>query len=271
MRDIGGKNRQASRELQQLAERDGVNVQIVDLDVTVPASVDAAVERIVREAGVVDVLVNNAGHMSIGLAEGFAEEQIRQQFEVNFFGPVLLCRAVLPGMRQRRSGLIVHVSSIVGRVLFPACAFYCASKFALEAYAEVLHYEVSGFGIDSVLVQPGPYPTHLLANSPAPRDEERTGTYGELSRIRDLFVNSFGDFFASEQAPDPQEVADAVVRLIEQPAGSRALRTVCGPDYGAIAINRHTAPLQAEVLRAIGMGALAHRADLSATQASGSA
>jgi NAD(P)-dependent dehydrogenase (short-subunit alcohol dehydrogenase family) len=265
MRDIGGKNRQASRELQQLAERDGVNVQIVDLDVTVPASVDAAVERIVREAGAVDVLVNNAGHMSIGLAEGFAEEQIRQQFEVNFFGPVLLCRAVLPGMRQRRSGLIVHVSSIVGRVLFPACAFYCASKFALEAYAEVLHYEVSGFGIDSVLVQPGPYPTHLLANSPAPRDEERIGTYGELSRIRDLFVNSFGDFFASEQAPNPQEVADAVVGLIEQPAGSRALRTVCGPDYGAIAINRHTAPLQAEVLRAIGMGALAHRADLSAT------
>ena len=105
---------------------------------------------------------------------------------LTFFGPVRLCRAVLPHMRERRSGLIVHVSSIVGRVLFPACAFYCASKFALEAYAEVLHYELTGLGIDSVLVEPlvepGPFPTHLLANSAGPLDQERARGYGQLPR-----------------------------------------------------------------------------------------
>jgi NAD(P)-dependent dehydrogenase (short-subunit alcohol dehydrogenase family) len=253
--------------MEQLAKRDGLHLQTLELDVTEQSSVDAALDRIVRESKHLDVLVNNAGHMSIGLAEGFTEDQIRQQFEVNFFGPVRLCRVVLPAMRQRRSGLIVHISSIVGRVLFPACAFYCASKFALEAYAEVLHYELAGFGIDSVLVEPGPYPTPLLANSPAPADNERVSEYEELSSVREVFVKSFSDFFASARAPDPQEVADAIVQLIEQPAGRRSLRTVCGPDYGTTLLNRQNAPLQAEVLRAIGMGHLAARADPPETSA----
>jgi NAD(P)-dependent dehydrogenase (short-subunit alcohol dehydrogenase family) len=176
--------------------------------------------------------------------------------EVNFFGPVRLCRAVLPHMRQRRAGLIVNVTSIAGRVLFPACGFYCAGKFALEAFAEVLHYELTEFGIDSVLVEPGPYPTHLLANSPGPADRERADSYGRISSIREMFTESFRQFFESGQAPNPQEIADAILRLIESPAGKRPLRTVCGPDYGAIAMNRQIAPIQADVLRAPGMGAM---------------
>lgn len=168
MRDTGGKNREAGEQLQRVADRERLTLRVLDLDVTAPDSADK-VERLLAETGRLDVLVNNAGHMSIGIAESFSEDQVRQQMEVNFFAPVRLCRAVLPHMRQRRSGLIVHVSSIVGRVLFPACAFYCASKFALEAYAEVLHYELTPFGIDSVIVQPGPFPTRLLENSPGPR------------------------------------------------------------------------------------------------------
>jgi hypothetical protein len=91
--------------------------------------------------------------------------------------------------------------------------------------------------------------------------------YEELSSVREVFVKSFSDFFASAQAPDPQEVADAIVQLIEQPAGRRPLRTVCGPDYGTTVLNRQNAPLQAEVLRAIGMGHLAARADPPETSA----
>jgi NADP-dependent 3-hydroxy acid dehydrogenase YdfG len=163
-------------------------------------------------------------------------------------------------MRQRGSGLLVHVSSIVGRVLFPGCAFYCASKFALEAYAEVLHYELTGSGIDSVIVEPGPFPTHLLANSPAPEDRERAAGYGQLSTLREMFAASFEKFFASEQAPNPQDIANAILRLVETPSGKRPLRTICGPDYGASVINRQTAPIQAQVLEQIGMGALASRA-----------
>jgi NAD(P)-dependent dehydrogenase (short-subunit alcohol dehydrogenase family) len=116
----------------------------------------------VNEAGRLDVLVNNAGVMSIGLAEGFTEEQARRKMDVNFLGPFRLCRAVLPHMRGRRSGLIVHVTSIVGRIVFPGAALYCASKFAHEALAEALHYELTGTGVESVIVGPGPYATHLL-------------------------------------------------------------------------------------------------------------
>jgi NAD(P)-dependent dehydrogenase (short-subunit alcohol dehydrogenase family) len=260
MRDVGGRNREASAALTDAANRESLSVHVIDLDVTSTRSVDNAVALILSDARRLDVLVNNAGHMSIGIAEGFTEEQVRQQMEVNFFAPVQLCRAVLPHMRERRSGLIVHVSSIVGRVLFPACAFYCASKFALEAYAEVLHYELTSFNIDSVIVQPGPFPTQLLANSPAPADQERVSGYEQLSSIREMFADSFRQLFASTEAPDPQIVPDAILRLIDSPAGTRPLRTVCGPDYGATIINRQTAPIQANVLRALGMPEMAQRA-----------
>jgi NAD(P)-dependent dehydrogenase (short-subunit alcohol dehydrogenase family) len=265
MRGAAGKNREAGDELLEVANRERLGLHLVDLDVTSTPSVDAAIARVLSDVGRLDVLVNNAGHMSIGIAEAFTEAQVREQMEVNFFAPVQLCRAVLPQMRQRRSGLIVHVSSIVGRVLFPACAFYCASKFALEAYAEVLHYELTPFGIDSVIVQPGPFPTRLLDNSPGPIDQERVTAYEPLSSIREMFAGSFRQFFASNDAPDPQLVADAILRLIEAPAGSRPLRTVCGPDYGAAIINQHTVPIQADVLRALGMPEMAQRSQMSGT------
>jgi NAD(P)-dependent dehydrogenase (short-subunit alcohol dehydrogenase family) len=260
MRECEGKNRHAATEILELASREGLSIEVIDLDVTRPESISSAIQNLTSRDTDIDVLVNNAGHMSIGIAEAFTEEQIQEQFAVNFFGAVRLSRAVLPRMRERGSGLIVHVSSIVGRLLFPGCAFYCASKFALEAYAEVLHYELTGLGIDSVLVEPGPFPTHLLANSPGPLDEERARAYGSLSSLRELFVDNFEKFFASDQAPDPQEIATAIVGLIQMAPGERPLRTVCGPDYGATQINRQSAPVQAQVLRDIGMGMLAPRA-----------
>jgi NAD(P)-dependent dehydrogenase (short-subunit alcohol dehydrogenase family) len=260
MRGATGKNQRAADELLELAGKEKLPLDVIDLDVTVSESVNSAVQRFSRAGNIPEVLVNNAGNMSIGIAEAFTEEQAQQQFDVNFFGPIRLCRALLPAMRQRGSGLFVHVSSIVGRVLFPGCAFYCASKFALEAYAEVLHYELTGLGIDSVIVEPGPFPTHLLANSPAPADPDRAAGYGQLSALRELFSDSFEKFFASEQAPDPQEIADAILRLIDTPPGKRPLRTICGPDYGASMVNRQNAPIQARVLEQIGMGMLAGRA-----------
>jgi NAD(P)-dependent dehydrogenase (short-subunit alcohol dehydrogenase family) len=254
MRDTASRNREVAEALTKIPVRG------IDLDVTQTESVNHAVETVIREAGRLDVLVNNAGNMSIGIAEAFTDHQAQQQMDVNFLGAVRTCRAVLPHMRQRAQGLIIHVSSIVGRVLFPACAFYCASKFALEAYAEVLHYELSGLGVESVIVEPGPFPTQLLANSPEPADRSRAEAYGSIAQIREVFSDTFSKFFASEQTTKPQDVADAIARLVGTPSGKRPLRTVCGPDYGAIAINEHTAPIQAEVLRALGMPAMAQRA-----------
>jgi NAD(P)-dependent dehydrogenase (short-subunit alcohol dehydrogenase family) len=128
---------------------------------------------------------------------------------------------------------LIHVTSIVGRILFPGCAFYCASKFAQEAFAEVLHYELAGTGVESVIVEPGPYPSQLLSNSPAPEDLNRLAGYGDSAGLRDKFLAHFSELFASPEAPDTQEVADAILRLVELPPGSRPMRTVCGLDFNA--------------------------------------
>lgn len=259
MRQVGGRNAEAAASLTRLAGRDHLSIRVLELDVTNEQSAGKAVDLVVRESGRLDVLVNNAGLMSIGLAEAFTEEQARYQMDVNVLGPFRLSRAVLPHMRSQRSGLLIHVSSIVGRIVFPGAALYCASKFALEALAESLHYELAGTGVESIIVQPGPYPTDLLANSPGPQDMERLAGYGELASLRDTFIGMFKQLFASGASPHPQEVAEAIARLIDLPAGERPLRTVCGLDYGASAINDEIAPRQAEVLRALGMGQMIAR------------
>ena len=253
MREVTAKNAERGSELQRLAADENLRIRVIELDVQNTSSVQAAVELVVREQGRIDAVVNNAGLMSIGLAEGFTEEQVAHQMDVNFMGTVRVSQAVLPFMRTAKAGLLVHVTSIVGRILFPACAFYCASKFAQEAYAEVLNYELAGTGVESIIVEPGPYPTHLLANSPGPVGAERLDGYGQVAGIRDQFMAQFAQLFASAEAPDPQEVADAILRLVNTPAGQRAMRTVCGLDFGANKVNETVAPMQAAVLRALGM------------------
>jgi NAD(P)-dependent dehydrogenase (short-subunit alcohol dehydrogenase family) len=253
MRDRNGRNREAGDALTRLAKDQNLAIRVLDVDVQDESAIQDAVDEILRETTRIDIVVNNAGLMSIGLAEGFTEAQAAQQMDVNFLGPVRVCRAVLPHLRAQGVGLLIHVTSIVGRLLFPGCAFYCASKFAHEAYAEVLHYELKGTGVESVIVEPGPYPSRLLPNSPAPQDVERLAGYGEVAALRDRFVKHFGDFFSSPEAPDTQEVADAILRLAQMPQGTRPIRTVCGVDFGADELNRVMAPFQAGVLRGLGL------------------
>jgi len=253
MRDRNGHNRDAGDALVRLASEQGLAIRVLELDVKDESAIQSAVDEILRETSRIDVVVNSAGLMSIGLTEGFTEAQAAHQMDVNFLGPVRVCRAVLPHLRAQRAGLLIHITSIVGRLLFPGCAFYCASKFAYEAYAEVLHYELKGTGVESVIVEPGPYPTRLLANSPAPDDVERLAGYGDLAALRDRFVQHFSDFFSSPSAPDAREVAEGILRLVQLPPGTRPLRTVCGSDFGANELNRLIAPFQAAVLRELGL------------------
>lgn len=253
MRDLATHNAGSAQALEQLATDHKLSLRTLEMDVSNADSVNRAVDVVLREQRRVDVVVNNAGLMSIGLAEGFTEEQVLHAMNVNFMGPFRVSRAVLPHLRSQRSGLLIHVTSIVGRLLFPGCAPYCASKFAEEAFAEVLHYELAGTGVESVIVEPGPYPSQLLANSPAPADTERVAGYGALAGLRDNFVAHFSELFGSANAPRTQDVADAILALILLPAGARPLRTVCGMDFGANDLNERTAPVQADVLRALGM------------------
>lgn len=131
------------------------NIEPVELDVMDDASLRGAVAHVVNAAGRIDVLVNNAGFAIYGAVEDLPREELRRQFEVNVFGAMAVCRAVLPVMRRQRDGYIVNVSSVAGRVSTPLLGAYCASKFALEALSDSLRTEARPFGVKVVVVEPG--------------------------------------------------------------------------------------------------------------------
>ena len=257
MRDPDGKNAAAALEISTFAADHPGTAHILDLDVTSDASVEAAVQHALDLEGWIDVVVNNAGYGSGGYAETFTMDQFKHIFDVNVFGVQRVNRAVLPSMRARGSGLILYVSSVMGRVVLPFAASYTASKYALEGLAETYRYELSGLGIDSVVVEPGGFGTNFLENVAFAGDEERIASYGELAETPKQFWGGFDQMLSSDDAPDPQRVADAVVSLIETPAGQRPLRTVVDPmtgGEGPSAINQMTDQIQAQMFSAMGMG-----------------
>jgi NAD(P)-dependent dehydrogenase (short-subunit alcohol dehydrogenase family) len=140
-------------------------VLVIRLDVTDKASIAGAIRQTLETFGGIDVLVNNAGHGSLGVLEAASEETIRQQFDVNLFGLIEVTKAVLPSMRQRRSGTIVNVSSIGGKATFPFSTLYHATKFAVEGLTESLQYELNPLGIRLKIVEPGGYKTEFTGRS----------------------------------------------------------------------------------------------------------
>jgi NAD(P)-dependent dehydrogenase (short-subunit alcohol dehydrogenase family) len=144
-----------ARRPETLAELEAKGCRTLALDVVDPASRQAAVDAVVEAEGAVGVLVNNAGYSQSGAVESVPDERVRAQFETNVFAPLALCRLVLPGMREQGWGKIVNVSSMGGRFTFPGGGLYHASKHALEAVSDALRFEVRGFGVDVILIEPG--------------------------------------------------------------------------------------------------------------------
>jgi NAD(P)-dependent dehydrogenase (short-subunit alcohol dehydrogenase family) len=245
MRNPNGKNANAKADL----ESHSTNIKVVDMDVTDEASVKEAMATILAEAGSVDVLINNAGIMYLGITEAFSVEQAKFQMETNYFGAIRVMQAVLPSMRKAGSGLIINTSSLVGRMSPPFFGTYTATKHALEGYTQALRYEVSPFGVDIVMVEPGPFGTGLLASGQAPAHSEVLETYGELAGVPIAMGENFAQMLQSEDAPDPQWVVDAYLKLAELPFGSRPTRTVVGITWGVDEINQLTQPIQDRVLQ----------------------
>jgi NAD(P)-dependent dehydrogenase (short-subunit alcohol dehydrogenase family) len=251
MRDPGGRNAKNASEIRTLAEKDSLPIYILELDVTDDASVDRAVDAAVAKAGRIDVAINNAGYYLSGLEEAVTTEQARRLMDTNFLGPVRVNRAVLPHMRRQRSGVLMHISSGAGRVILPSAGFYCASKFALEALAEAYSYELASQGIESVIVEPGAYETPVFGNTVTAADQARTTTYGALQQMP-AKVNAA----LSSSAGNAEEVADAVLRIIETPAGEKQLRYFVSPrKFGVDEINALSKKVQANVLEAFGLAA----------------
>jgi len=227
MRDAGGRNAKAAQELKAFGAANGNRVHVVELDVTNDASVAKGIDAIAKQVGgAIDVLVNNAGRFSAGVQEAFTVEEVKALFETNVFGPLRLNRAVLPHMRKRRSGLIVNTSSIVGRFSLPTLGTYSASKYAVEALSEAQRDEVKHLGIDVSIIQPGAFPTEVSNNGLYASDSARAEDYGHVAAIPQKMGEGLGQLFASPHAPNPQDVAEAVKKLVETPAGQRPLRVV---------------------------------------------
>ena len=249
MRDPQSKNAKNAGELLALAERESLAIHTLAMDVTSEASVENAVSSVIAQAGRIDVAINNAGYAILGLAEATTTQQAQQIFDTNFFGCQRVNRAVLPHMRRQRSGLLMHVSSGAGRMIVPAFVFYCASKFAMEALAEGYHYELAPQGIESVIVEPGAYKTPVFGNMVTASDSVRAETYGAANAIPAKV-----DALLSSTTSDPQEVADAVLQIIETPVGQKKVRYRVSPaDLGIDEINAVSATVQERMLKAFGI------------------
>ncbi len=251
MRDPRRKNREHADALRALG------AETVELDVTNTESVERAVAAVVAKTGRIDVLVNNAGIASAGVSEAFTAEQATALFDVNVIGLHRVTRAVLPTLRHQQDGLIINIGSILGRVTFPFFGLYGASKFAVEALTDSLRYEVSQLGVDVALVQPSAYPTQMYGSAAQPVDAARVAEYGDVGEIPGAMFQHFMTMLSGPEAPNPHDIAEAVATLIATPKGQRAARTVVGAAYGSDTLNEATAPVQAHVVEALGLGQLA--------------
>ena len=253
MRNVNGRNGAAAREIRELAEGESLSLQVLELDVSDDASVDTAVSEVTAKRGRIDVLVNNAGYGIMDLAESVTLAQAERQFDTNFFGVLRMNRAVLPAMKRQGSGLLLHVSSGAGRLVIPGMGLYCASKFAMEALAEVYRYELASQGIDSVVIEPGAYATPIMEKLERGEDPGRKTGYGEMAQVPEILQAKIGSSRAN-----PQEIADLVLQIIETPAGQRQMRYRVGPGGpGVERINALTVEIQGQMLEAFGITALA--------------
>ncbi len=232
--------------LTALARSEQLDLHVLSLDVTELDQVNTAVNEAERiNGGPIDVLVNNAGIGITSPVEVQDMEATRLIFDTNVFGPHRMARAVLPGMRKAKTGLIIQISSQLGRVITPYSGHYSATKFALEAMSEQLAYELVPHGIDVSIIEPGGYPTNVWVNRNA---------YSLALKERSMAVHSagypqqvarMGTEDGSGRSNDPMDVARAISGLITQPPGTRPLRLPVSPgNKPQMAINEVTAQVQ---------------------------
>jgi NAD(P)-dependent dehydrogenase (short-subunit alcohol dehydrogenase family) len=207
-----------ARRPERLGDLEKLGCHVLALDVTDDASMSAAVERVVHDHGAVGVLVNNAGFSQSGAIETVPLAQARRQFDTNFFGPARLSQLVLPGMRAQGWGKVVNISSMGGRLTFPGGGYYHATKYALEALSDALRFEVAGFGVDVVLVEPGFIRTGFSEAAAASVDPAPAGpddpyaafTAGVLASTRNVYDKGV----LARLAGSPDDVAAVVLEAI---------------------------------------------------------
>ena len=236
MRDIGGRNTEAARAARAYATDYGVSLRPIELDVADEASIETAVSAVLDEAGRIDVLVHNAGHMVLGPSEAFTPEQVAAVYDTNVVSTQRMNQAVLPHMRTRRDGLVIWIGSSSSRGGTPPyLGPYFAAKAAEDAIAVSYAAELTRFGIETTIVVPGSFTsgTNHFANAGHPADTDVAAAYEAQ------YAGMMDDVSAklAEMAPDdadPGEVATQVTRVVDLPKGKRPFRVYIDPaDDGA--------------------------------------
>lgn len=263
LRDFDGKNAARARELADFAGSRGLHLKTLELDVQSQASADAAVKAVLDDAGRLDVVVHNAGHLAVGYAEAFTAEEVAHLFDVNVLGTQRVNRAALPHMRERRAGLLVYVGSTTSVCLPPFLAPYVATKAAGDALAATTAYEVGRFGIETTIVMPGPFTsgTDHFPNASHASDQAVTAAYAALDPLVARNEDATTGLFTPGVDADPQAVADEIVRVLALPEGARPRRTVV--DFsrgGADVANAVLEATQRDYLTRMGFAELLHAA-----------
>ena len=203
MRDTG-----KAIELQEAAKKENLSVDVIELDVDKEDSIMSAVKKVMSEAGRIDVLVNNAGYGQFGCIEDVPIEDFRKQFETNFFSIVRIIQEVAPIMRKQGSGVIVNISSVVGRMGLPGSSAYISTKFALEGFSECLRYELGQFGVKTTMIEPGVIKTNFFKSMKIPESK----TDPEYKELSDKILS--GLKMMVEMGTAPSEVANVVIKAI---------------------------------------------------------
>lgn len=205
------RNLKKSKTITELASTEKLPLQVVQLDVNDKKSVKEAITKIVTEKERIDVLVNNAGYGLFGSLEDISIEELKAQFETNFFGVIRVTQLVLPIMRKQKSGTIVNVSSVGGRIGLPVLSAYHSTKFALEGLSESMSYELEPFGIRVVIIEPGVIRTNIMNSSIiAKKAQDPKSPYFSLIQ---KVENNFKLMMENESSP-PEEVAKVILGVV---------------------------------------------------------
>ncbi|MEV4641993.1 SDR family oxidoreductase [Actinoplanes sp. NPDC049548] len=231
MRDVGGRNAQAAADLAEHAGSRQVREHAIEMDVSDQTSVDAAVDRIISETGRIDVVVHNAGHMTLGPVEAFTVEQLASVYDTNVLSTQRVNRAVLPHLRRQRDGLLVWVGSSSARGATPPyLGPYFAAKAAEDSLAVSIAAEVARFGIETSIIVPGSFTTgtNHYAHAGRPQDTTVVQEYDEV------YAGVMDDLLQRQAAlappdADPGEVARQITRVVDLPRGSRPYRVYIDP------------------------------------------
>ena len=262
-RDLTGRNADAARELRE------AGAELLEMDVTNDASVESAVAQALSMAGTIDVVINNAGLGVIGVQEAFTAADLQRVLDINVVGAHRVTRAVAPHLRTNGRGLVIFVSSLLGRLAVPFYGPYNASKWAMEGLAENYSLEFSGFGIDVSIVEPGGFPTSFIPNLLKPSDTARVAALEPLSQTATDFLHGFEQALAAAPTQDPALVGDAMLELVEAAPGTRPFRVIVDTIGMGAAVgpyNEHLATLTKGIFGHFGIaGMLARRAEPAGT------